>query len=88
MSTGQRDIPYHMTSSGRGFGRGGSSSHSLPCLAIAWEVLSHCFYITSYILSYICVCVCVRASITSVLFSTFGKRFLSTHEFRLLFFPP
>ncbi len=39
------------------------------CLPIAWEVLSHCFYITSYILSYVCkyVCVCVRASITPVL---------------------
>ena len=35
-----------------------------------------------------CVCVCVRASITSVLFSTFGKRFLSTYEFHLLFFSP
>ena len=33
MSTGQRDIPYHMTSGGRGYGRGGSSSHSLPLLA-------------------------------------------------------
>ena len=58
------------------------------CLPIAWEVLSHCFYITSYILSYICVCVCVCASITSVLFSTFGKRFLSTHDSHLLFFSP
>ena len=58
------------------------------CLPIAWEVLSHCFYITSYILSYICVCVCVCASITSVLFSTFGKRFLSTYQFHLLFFSP
>ena len=31
-STSQRDIPYHMTSSGRGFEGGGSSSHSLPLL--------------------------------------------------------
>lgn len=37
---------------------------------------------------YVCVCVCVCASITSALFSTFGKRFLSTHDFHLLFFPP
>ena len=88
MSTGQRDIPYHMTSGGRGYGRGGSSSHSLPllahCLGGAEPLLPHHFLHTFI---YICVCVCVRASITSVLFSTFGKRFLSTHEFRLLFFP-
>ena len=32
MSTGQRDIPYHMTSSGMGFGWGGSSSQSLLLL--------------------------------------------------------
>ena len=33
------------------------------CLPIAWEVLSHCFYITSYIHSYIYMCVCVCACI-------------------------
>ena len=30
----------------------------------------------------------MHASITSVLFSTFGKRFLSTYEFHILFFSP
>ena len=30
----------------------------------------------------------IYSSITSVLFSTFGKRFLSTHEFYLLFLRP
>lgn len=30
----------------------------------------------------------IYTSITSVLFSTFGKRFLSTHDFHLLFFSP
>ena len=29
----------------------------------------------------------IYTSITSVLFSTFGKRFLSTHEFHLFFSP-
>ena len=85
MSTGQRDIPYHMTSSGRGYGRGGSSSHSLPLLAHglggAEPLLLHHFLHTFI---YMCVC----ASITSVLFSTSGKRFLSTHDFHLLFFSP
>ena len=89
MSTGQRDIPYHMTSSGRGYGRGGSSSHSLPllahCLGGAEPLLLH-HLLHTFINIY--VCVCVRASITSVLFSTFGKRFLSTHDFHLLFFSP
>ena len=89
MSTGQRDIPYHMTSGGRGFNGGGSSSHSLPllahCLGGAEPLLLHHFLHTFI---YICVCVRVRASITSVLFSTFGKRFLSTHEFYLPFPPP
>ena len=91
MSTGQRDIPYHMTSGGRGYGRGGSSSHSLPllahCLGGAEPLLLHHFLHT-FIYICVCVCVCVRASITSVLFSTFGKRFLSTYEFHLLFFSP
>ena len=88
MSTGQRDIPYHMTSSGRRFNGGGSSSHSLPllahCLGGAEPLLLHHFLHT-FIYIYMCVCVCVYASITSVLFSTFGKRFLSTHDFHLLF---
>ena len=78
-----------MTSSGMGFGWGGSSSHSLLLLSHwlggAEPLLLHHFLHTFI---YMCVCVCVRASITSVLFSTFGKRFLSTYEFHLLFFSP
>ena len=88
-STGQKDTAYQMTSSGKRLQHDESSSCFLlligHCLGGAEPLLLHHFLHTFI---YICVCVCVRASITSVLFSTFGKRFLSTYEFLLLFFSP
>ena len=91
MSTGQRDIPYHMTSSGRGFGRGGSSSHSLPllahCLGGAEPLLLHyLLYAFIYILSYTCIYLYIHPLLLS--FSLPLERDFSQHMSSTFFFPP
>ena len=59
------------------------------CLPIAWEVLSHCFYITSYIHSYIYVCVCVCVHPLLLSFSLPLERDFSQHTSSgFFFFPP
>ena len=89
MSTGQRDIPYHMTSSGRGFGRGGSSPHSLPllahCLGGAEPLLLH-HLLHTFIYMCVCVCVCVHPLLLS--FSLPLERDFSQHMSSTFFFPP
>ena len=89
MSTGQRDIPYHMTSSGRRFNEGGSSSHSLPllahCLGGAEPLLLHHFLHT-FINIYVCVCVCVHPLLLS--FPLPLERDFSQHMSSTFFFFP
>ena len=58
------------------------------CLPIAWEVLSHCFYITSYIHSYIYVCVCVCVHPLLLSFSLPLERDFSQHMTPTFFFFP
>ena len=86
-STSQRDIPYHMTSSGRGFEGGGSSSHSLPllahCLGGAEPLLLH-HLLHTFINIYVCVCVCVHPLLLS--FSLPLERDFSQHMSSTFFF--
>ena len=88
-STGQRDIPYHMTSSGRRFNGGGSSSHSLPllahCLGGAEPLLLH-HLLHTFINIYVCVCVCVHPLLLS--FSLPLERDFSQHMTPTFFFFP
>ena len=92
MSTGQRDIPYHMTSSGRGFGRGGSSPHSLPLLAHCLGgaeplLLHHLLYAFIYIHSYTCIYLYIHPLLLS--FSLPLERDFSQHmTSTFFFFPP
>ena len=86
-STSQRDIPYHMTSSGRGFEGGGSSSHSLPLLG-HWlggaepPLLHHLLH--TFI--YMSVSVCVHPLLLS--FSLPLERDFSQHMTSTFFFFP
>ena len=84
MSTGQRDIPYHMTSSGRRFNGGGSSSPLLAhCLGGAEPLLLHHLLHT-----FICVCVCVCVHPLLLSFSLPLERDFSQHMTSTFFFFP